>query len=80
MESERRKQGGEVEERLARIEEKLDNTLAWLSKRDDACEELEKRIVNLQVEGGKQSIVIWLFSGVISAFIAGVISYFSKKQ
>lgn len=72
-----------VEERLARIEAKLDNALAWLSKRDDECKELEKRIVGLQVEQGKQGVVIYLFTGIIASVLSIIIStifaYLSKK-
>lgn len=63
-----------VEERLARIEAKLDNTLAWLSKRDDECEDLEKRIVILQIEQGKQGIIIYLFTGIIASVLSIIVS------
>lgn len=66
-------------DRLARIETKLDNALGWLSKRDKECKDMEEKMNTIRIEQGKQGIVIWLFSGMISAVIAGIISYFSKK-
>lgn len=67
-----------VEERLARIEEKLDNTLSWLSKRDIECKQLESMLSTIRVEQGKQGVVIWLFSGIISAVVASVIGFIIK--
>jgi len=63
-----------AEERLARIETKLDSALSWLSKRDDECNELEDRIVNLQVEQGKQGVVIYLFTGIIASVLSIIVS------
>lgn len=63
-----------VEERLARIEAKLDNTLAWLNKRDDECEDLEKRLVSLQIEQGKQGVIIYLFTGIIASGLSIIVS------
>ena len=69
----------EHSDRLARIETKLDNALYWLSKRDIECNLMQKELNAMQIEQGKQGIVIWLFSGMISAVIAGVISFFARK-
>lgn len=69
----------EHSDRLARIETKLDNALSWLSKRDIECNLMQKELNAMQIEQGKQGIVIWLFSGMISAVIAGVISFFARK-
>lgn len=69
----------EHSDRLARIETKLDNALSWLSKRDAECNILQKELNAMQIVQGKQSVVIWLFSGMISAVIAGVISFFARK-
>lgn len=66
-------------DRLARIETKLDNALSWLSKRDEECNILQKELNALQIVQGKQGVIIWLFSGMISAVIAGVISFFSRR-
>ncbi|OHC01813.1 MAG: hypothetical protein A2Z57_06430 [Planctomycetes bacterium RIFCSPHIGHO2_12_39_6] len=63
-----------AEERLARIETKLDSALSWLSKRDDECNGLEKRIVNLQIEQGKQGVVIYLFTGIIASVLSIIVS------
>ena len=63
-----------AEERLARIETKLDSALSWLSKRDDECNELEDRIVNLRVEQGKQGVVIYLFTGIIASVLSIIVS------
>lgn len=64
----------EHSDRLARIETKLDNALAWLGKRDEECKELEKRIVGLQVEQGKQGVVIYLFTGIIASVLSIIVS------
>ncbi|MCR4293614.1 MAG: hemolysin XhlA family protein [Candidatus Kuenenia sp.] len=69
----------EHSDRLARIETKLDNALSWLSKRDEECKAMQKELNTMQVTQGKQGTIIWLFSGMISAVIAGVISFFSRK-
>ena len=69
----------EHSDRLARIETKLDNALSWLSKRDEECKAMQKEINTIQVAHGKQGVVIWLFSGIISTVIAGVVSVFSRK-
>ena len=69
----------EHSDRLARIETKLDNALSWLSKRDIECNLMQKEINSLQVALGKQGVVIWLFSGIISAITAGIISFFLRK-
>lgn len=69
----------EHSDRLARIETKLDNSLAWLSKRDEECKTMQKEINTIQVVQGKQSVIILMFSGMISAVIAGGISFFSRK-
>lgn len=75
---ERRKVVDESECRtsLVRIETKLDNALSWLSKRDKECNVLAETLNLIRVEQGKQGVIVWLFSGVISAIIAGITSYF----
>ena len=69
----------EHSDRLARIETKLDNALSWLNKQDAEYNILQKELNAMQVVQGKQGMIIWLFSGMISAVIAGVISFFARK-
>jgi len=67
-------------ERLSRIEEKLDNTLSWLSKRDRECNIVSEQLNLMRIEQGKQGILVWFFSGLISMIIAGTISFWVKHK
>lgn len=67
-----------VEERLARIEEKLDHIINWQENKNRQCNMCESSITQLKIDQGKQGVIVWLFSGIISAVVASVIGFIIK--